>query len=326
MAIPNEAPPFPRYFDLLSKRDKDGYRQLQHDLYGPAYRNCRSEIEQIFVQMIEMIKGFCVHENADDWKRCFVCGIFWVPDVIVLNGYRLAVLTGKTPRAVLILLHRVGYTGQCTQISEISSTLIGVFPRLSRFSDWTGWVVRIPKKESSTASDDEAEPDGDTFSPPDFHLLSEPDQNRYLELNFNFADPLRDTRSKPAREVFDQDLAEVKKFCLRSDADDWKRCFVCGIFWLSDTIAMNSARLGHLMARGLSPIGVYMLQAGWRENRCKSVAAQVLIDQFPMLEDFPDLSEWTTRYRSSTSPQVSSVELPVRPPMSESEHPRLVRS
>lgn len=59
---------------------------------------------------------FCIQNDADDWKRCLVRGIFWIDNDIVINTSQLKLLICRCKAAINQTLSEMGYVS--IQINE----------------------------------------------------------------------------------------------------------------------------------------------------------------------------------------------------------------
>jgi hypothetical protein len=127
-------------------------------------------------------------------------------------------------------------------------------------------------------------------------LLSKGDKLQYLTLkstiDSNSHNPARNHRVG----LFQRVLKTVHQFAVRGDASDWKRCMVCGVFWLPPALAVNTSRLRLLVPRCKSSINGCIRLMGYTETLSHTESARVLNYAWPSSIDFSDeLKQWTVR-------------------------------
>lgn len=130
----------PRFFELLSESDKNEFRKLKESLNGG--RNKRGKRLEAFAEMLESVKKFAIKSDADDWKRCMVCGVCWIDNGIAINTRQLRLLIDKCKSSINGSLHRMGYNPTSTA-GDVNSTLVEKMPILKgNFSELRQWTVR----------------------------------------------------------------------------------------------------------------------------------------------------------------------------------------
>ena len=118
-----------------------------------------------------------------------------------------------------------------------------------------------------------------------WNLLSDVDKYsyQYLRTTMSAATCTKNQRNKRV-ENFIETLEEVKKFCIRRDGDDWKRCLVCGVCWLQEGIAINTRQLKILIFKCKSSINGSLHKMGYAENLGRSEAANAIVMAIPFLK------------------------------------------
>jgi hypothetical protein len=92
--------------------------------------------------MLDAIKSFAIRDDDDDWKRCLVCGVIWLPASIAINTRQLRLLIDKCKSSINGSLHRMGYSS-VTSRGDTSKQLIEYVPKLrGNFSELRQWTVR----------------------------------------------------------------------------------------------------------------------------------------------------------------------------------------
>jgi hypothetical protein len=91
--------------------------------------------------MLDAIKAFAIRDD-DDWKRCLVCGVMWLPGSIAINTRQLRLLIDKCKSSINGSLHRMGYSS-ATSRGDTSRQLIEYVPKLrGNFNELRQWTVR----------------------------------------------------------------------------------------------------------------------------------------------------------------------------------------
>lgn len=99
----------PKYIDMLSETDRQEYAKLRETLSSNVVRNRRGKRLETFAEILTAIKNFCIKGDADDWKRCLVCGVCWLPAGIAINNRQFQVLIDKCKSSINGSLQRMGY-------------------------------------------------------------------------------------------------------------------------------------------------------------------------------------------------------------------------
>ena len=140
--------PHIRFFSELSDADQRTYETLRMYLAEPTNKNKRNKSVETFAANLNAIKNFVVRNDADDWKRAYVCGICWIGDTIAINTRNLRILVAKCKSSINGLFQAMGY-GTVPQGSESGAAVVHYFPMLKdNFAEIRQWTVR--KKMTST--------------------------------------------------------------------------------------------------------------------------------------------------------------------------------
>ncbi|OHS93028.1 potassium/sodium hyperpolarization-activated cyclic nucleotide-gated channel 1 [Tritrichomonas foetus] len=147
-------------------------------------------------------------------------------------------------------------------------------------------------------------PNHSDYKPKFYSLLSDEDKAKYTKLRSTLSSHAMRNRRGKRVETFAEMLSAVQSFCIRGDADDWKRCVVCGVCWLSNGIAINNRQLGLLIDKCKSSINGSLQKMGYSTIQNRSDSNRPLIDAIPFLKNnFAELREWTVRYFQAATPQ-----------------------
>ena len=149
--------------------------------------------------------------------------------------------------------------------------------------------VKKPKKNRST-------------SPKDLNLLSDTDKDALLQLQGALSSTgSRNQRGKQLK-TFSDMIKIIQKFCIRGDPYDWRRCYVCGICWLNNGIAINNRRFGCMLGKCKSSINGSFQQLGYVTAPSRSESYDAIVEAIPALKnDMSALREWTVRVLSPSA-------------------------
>jgi hypothetical protein len=133
----------PKYFDVLTPSDQERYNELRATLSSQMCRNRRGKRLEGFSDMLASIRAFCIRRNEDDWKRCLVCGVCWLPNGIAINNRQLSILIDKCKSSINGSLQKMGYSTLQSR-NESSSSLCEMIPLLkNNFNELREWTVRL---------------------------------------------------------------------------------------------------------------------------------------------------------------------------------------
>lgn len=129
-----------------------------------------------------------------------------------------------------------------------------------------------------------------------FDLLNKNDKEEYKQMRDEFALDSNRYRRGHRTEVFQNFLKEIHRFCIRNHDDDWKRCLVCGIVWLDNSILVNVGRLKRLMNKSKSNVNGVIAKLGYQIEKSKSLGFHQLVEQIPFLRgNYVEQRNWSIR-------------------------------
>jgi hypothetical protein len=142
------------------------------------------------------------------------------------------------------------------------------------------------------------------YRPKYYDILSSSDQKQYDELRSTFSSQMCRNRRGKRLEGFSDMLSSIRTFCIRHNDDDWKRCLVCGVCWLSNGIAINNRQLSLLIDKCKSSINGSLQKMGYSTLQSRSESSSSLCDTIPLLKNnFGELREWSVRLFVAATPQ-----------------------
>lgn len=147
---------YPSYWQLLSDADRYQYGFLRAAMSSPSNKNQRNKRVETFSDSLEAIRAFAIRGDGNDWARCLVCGIAWLPDgSIAINTHQLRLLIFKCKSSINGSLLKMGYihTLGRTETSDIISEYFSLIKdNTSEMRQWTirtkdCGIITPPKKE-----------------------------------------------------------------------------------------------------------------------------------------------------------------------------------
>ena len=160
-------------------------------------------------------------------------------------------------------------------------------------------------------------------TPKFFELLSDNDRVLYNNMRSGLSSHACRNRRGKRLETFGEMLKAIKTFCIRNDEDDWKRCLVCGVCWLSNGIAINTMQFSGLLGKCKSSINGSLQMLGYKPFPCSSSQNKELLDKIPYLKQNPsDIKQWTLRkkYTMKNEPSFTKTTQKSRIYMQENEN------
>ncbi|OHT05304.1 hypothetical protein TRFO_27001 [Tritrichomonas foetus] len=143
---------FPKYWNLLSETDRYQYSIMRAEMSSPSNKNQRNKRIETFTDALDKIKKFAIREDNDDWKRCLVCGICWLPEGIAINTHQLRILIFKCKSSINGSLQKMGFNVNLGR-TDAANAMVNSIPFLKdNSSELRQWTVR---KKSINENDDE---------------------------------------------------------------------------------------------------------------------------------------------------------------------------
>ena len=147
----------PRYFQILTESDKKKYIDLQTMFSSEICRNNRNQRIKTFSDTLSAVQTFCYQSNdsENDWKRCLVAGIIWLPNgMLGVNIRQFRILVHKCKSTINGSFSRLGYFTLPPRSGSLKS-LSEMIPVLKNNEEIREWTVRtkassnIPVQTSS---------------------------------------------------------------------------------------------------------------------------------------------------------------------------------
>lgn len=142
-----------------------------------------------------------------------------------------------------------------------------------------------------------------------YDMLSKEDQDQYTGLRESLSSRWTKNRRGRRLECFTEVMWLIHAFCVRNTPDDWKRCLVCGLCWLSNGIAINNRHLSLLTGKCKSSINGSLQKIGYVVTRGNAE----FYEKIPFIKtNMMEMKEWTVRELCLNYPQ-RPLEQPVFP-------------
>ena len=132
----------PKFFDILSEADQIIYNNLRQVLSSSDNKNCRGKRLENFSEVLSSIKQFCIKGDADDAKRCLVCGICWLPIGIAINNRQFSLLVGKCKSSVNGSLQKLGFNSIQSRKESIAMIAQAIPFLKNNYNEAREWTVR----------------------------------------------------------------------------------------------------------------------------------------------------------------------------------------
>lgn len=143
----------PKYWDLLNPDDQHIYREMHHAITAPITKKA-SRVDD-FKEIVDAIDLFENINDDDKWKRCLVCGIFKVKNMIAVNICQLKYLVSKCKSSINGSLRRIGF-GKTVKKANVYELLFESIPFLkTNPSELRKWTMRYFTPVENDQNDDE---------------------------------------------------------------------------------------------------------------------------------------------------------------------------
>jgi hypothetical protein len=128
-------------------------------------------------------------------------------------------------------------------------------------------------------------------------LLSPEDQQEYITIRSQFENAIAQSHRGERVDVFMQRLKVIRSSIEREPSPQWKQLIVCGVLFLSSTLAINIQQLRILLGKCKSSINVSLQQIGSVSKPSTNEIDQEIATFVPQLrEDLPwDLCTVSTK-------------------------------
>jgi hypothetical protein len=132
----------PHYFAILNESDQRDYSLLQERFLKATEQRHRGHRLDILSDILRVVREFAQRGDPDDWRRCCVCGVCYLPSGVAINSHQLHFLTGKCKSSINGALKMMGYTTLSAR-GDINPELVEALPNLKgKTHDLRLWSVR----------------------------------------------------------------------------------------------------------------------------------------------------------------------------------------
>ena len=132
--------------------------------------------------------------------------------------------------------------------------------------------------------------------PNHWQLLSTSDLEAYYSLRKTINSEIGKSRKGERLESFLMKIKQIRNFIERMDQNDWKRSLVCGIVFLSNSIAINIQQLRLLFGKCKSSINGSFQQLGYSALPPGRELSAEFLCRIPLFQhNTSELKKWTIR-------------------------------
>ena len=150
--------------------------------------------------------------------------------------------------------------------------------------------------------------------PNHWELLSKSDLDKYIKLRDHFYEDLRKSRKGERLETFVDKLREIQGYIENGDGDQWKRSVVCGIVFLSNSLAINIQQLRILLGKCKSSINGSLQQLGYTSLPQGAPLDKELTSKIPIFKsEKSEAKKWTIRENKLGKVSFSRIQRPMSP-------------
>ena len=140
--------------------------------------------------------------------------------------------------------------------------------------------------------------------PPYWGLQTQCDRAEYMVLRAKFHEDVGKSRKGERLDAFTHRLSKIRQFVQRNDENDWRRCLLCGVFFLKDALAINIQQLKLLLGKCKSSINGSLQQLGYVAQTQTHGIEKELISRIPLnARDMNELKKWTVRRSKEAQPE-----------------------
>ena len=134
--------------------------------------------------------------------------------------------------------------------------------------------------------------------PREFWLLNYIDRQQYFQLRSSLSQLTNKRQRNQKIAKFAEALEIIKKWAIRGDQDDHKRCLTCGVLWFDDGIAINTQHLKELLVKCKSSINTTLHDSGF-DPYPKGNEGNELVRMFPFFKNnLMETRKWTLRKKT----------------------------
>lgn len=133
----------PQYFDRLTAEDQREYKMMQQQVGGEEMRYNRNKRLVTFTDQMNIVKQYCIRNDANDTLRCSVCGIYWLDsDTMAINIRQFRLLLAKSKSSINGALAKMGYTTVQSNANNFRTLASLVPPLKNQSMEMRQWTIR----------------------------------------------------------------------------------------------------------------------------------------------------------------------------------------
>lgn len=138
----------PCHWQLLTESALGEYLDLRDNCCSSTSKSLKGERLDEFIGRLAAIKRFVEADVIEGWRRCLVCGIFFLPNGLAINIQQLRIVLGKCKSSINGSLHQLGYITQPPG-SQLERELSQLVPLCrSEHAELKKWTLRVTTQDS----------------------------------------------------------------------------------------------------------------------------------------------------------------------------------
>lgn len=131
--------------------------------------------------------------------------------------------------------------------------------------------------------------------PQEFWLLNYYDKQQFLQLRATLCQMSSKIKRNKKISKFAEALEIIKRWAIRGDYEDHKRCLACGVLWFDQEIAINTQQLKFLLFKCKSSINSTLHDSGLQPAP-REALQKLLMERYPYLKNnMGEIRKWTLR-------------------------------
>lgn len=150
--------------------------------------------------------------------------------------------------------------------------------------------------------------------PNHWEMLSEDEKRDYQSLQKSVSSSANRNRRNKSAETFNEMLISIKNYVMRDDGGETRRALVCGLFWVTCFVVVNTKQICVLTGRSKSSINSSFQALGYQSPPDCVDTTNIIINCFSNFKNnYNELRQWTVRALSSDVQKAmqSSIPLPI---------------
>lgn len=132
--------------------------------------------------------------------------------------------------------------------------------------------------------------------PNHWDLLTKADIDEYLALRNSFYEQIKKSKKGERLDSFNERLYHIRRYIEKGDGEEWKRSLVCGVIFLSQSLAINIQQFRILLGKCKSSINGSLQQLGYLAQPQGGPIDRELFTKIPLFQkEHSEIKKWTIR-------------------------------